>query len=306
MPFVAGGRAVIALVLAVALGAFLVGSAALKAAAPGRSRAAMATFGIHDPRAQVAATVAVVAVEAALGIAVIAGIAAAAFAAAALMLAFAGALAVVLARGGRGRPCACLGPGSRVSPRAIARNLMFAAAFAVLPFLPATAPSRDAWVAAGLVTALAACIVLAVMVLALAREVAELRLAIGPQFALEIDGEGPPLGAPCALAGHIPMPQCAEFAVAVFTSEGCHMCRALAPAVAELARDPLLAVERFDEHEHGDVWREHGVPGSPYAVVLDRGGRVLAKGTFNSFGQLQGMLAAAERRREEGAVARGR
>jgi hypothetical protein len=144
------------------------------------------------------------------------------------------------------------------------------------------------------------------MVLALAREVAELRLAIGPQFALELDDEGPPLGAPCALAGEIAMPQGAEFALAVFTSEGCHMCRALAPAIAELGRDPLLAVGRFDEHAHAGLWHEHAIPGSPYAVVLDRGGRALAKGTFNSFGQVQGMLAAAERRREEGAVAGGR
>jgi hypothetical protein len=265
----------------------------------------MATFGIHRPAAQGTATVAVIAVEAALGVGVIAGVDAAALAAAALMMVFAAALALVLARGGAGRPCACLGNRSRVSALAIARNLVLAAAFAALPFMPAADPSRDTWIAAGLVTALIACAALAVMVLALAREVAELRLAIGPQLALEVDDEGPPLGAPCALADHIPMAPRAELAVAVFTSEGCHMCRALDPAVAEFERDPLVAVARFDEHDSGDVWRANDIPGSPYAVVMDRGGRALAKGTFNSFGQLQGMLAAAERRREEGAVAGG-
>ena len=39
------------------------------------------------------------------------------------------------------------------------------------------------------------------------------------------------------------------------------------------------------------------MPGSPFAVALDADGTVLAKGTFNSGGQLESVLAAAERRR---------
>ena len=35
--------------------------------------------------------------------------------------------------------------------------------------------------------------------------------------------------------------------LAVFTTEGCHLCRALEPALEALARDPLVAVEIFDE-----------------------------------------------------------
>ena len=39
-----------------------------------------------------------------------------------------------------------------------------------------------------------------------------------------------------------------------------------------------------------------GIPGSPFAVALDEHGTVLAKGTFNTPGQLESVLATAERR----------
>lgn len=287
------------LVLGLALGALLVGSAALKAAAPTRSAGALATFGIHGAAAARALLWALVAVEAALGIAVAAGSRAAAWAAAALMVVFAVALGAALAGGREGRPCACLGPRSRVSPLGLARTLALAGGFVAVALAPRAEPSREEWFALGLVAALAAVLLLAVMVLALAREVADLRLAMGPQMALELDDEGPPIGAATDLAELVDPGPRAVLAVAVFSSEGCHMCRALAPAVDELARDPLVAVRSFDEHHDAAVWRAHEIPGSPYAVVVSVDGMVLAKGTFNSFAQLQGMLATAERRGEE-------
>lgn len=281
------------------LGAFLIAGAALKASAPRRTAAAMATFGIRGRLLPGLVAWGAVVVEAALGIGVIAGSDAAAWAAAALMLLLGAALALALARGRGGRPCACLGPRSRVSAAGAVRNAVLAAAFAAVVFLPAAEPSRDAWLIGGLIACGAAVAALAVMVLALAREVAELRLSLGPQMALEIEDEGPDIGAPAPglLAAVDPHPE-AVLAAAVFTSEGCHICRALEPAVDELARDPLVAVGRFDEHRHAEVWRAHDIPGSPFAVILGLDGAVLAKGTFNSFAQLQGMLAVAERRRE--------
>jgi hypothetical protein len=56
-------------------------------------------------------------------------------------------------------------------------------------------------------------------------------------------------------------------------------------------------VATFDEHTDGDIWRALDVPGSPYALALDRDGTVLAKGTFNNLAQLESVLATAERRR---------
>jgi len=59
-------------------------------------------------------------------------------------------------------------------------------------------------------------------------------------------------------------------------------------------------VEVFDEHEDAAVWATLGVPGSPYAVALDLGGVVLAKGAFNNLAQLESVLATAARRESAG------
>jgi hypothetical protein len=80
-------------------------------------------------------------------------------------------------------------------------------------------------------------------------------------------------------------------------SDGCHVCRGLAPALESLRGEPDLTVERFDEAEDADVWSELGIPGSPYAVALDATGTVLAKGTFNNLAQLESVLATAGSRR---------
>ena len=58
-----------------------------------------------------------------------------------------------------------------------------------------------------------------------------------------------------------------------------------------------MVLRRFDEVEDADVWALADVPGSPFAVAVGADGTVLAKGTFNSGGQLESVLAAAERRR---------
>src|SRR5437016_295290 len=95
----------------------------------------------------------------------------------------------------------------------------------------------------------------------------------------------------------------AYLAGALFTSDGCPVCRTLEPAVDYFARDPLVALRTFDEHRDAAAWRALDVPGSPYAVALGLDGTVLAKGTFNSLGQLESVLATAERREREAADA---
>jgi hypothetical protein len=240
-----------------------------------------------------------VAFELALGAGVMAGLDSAAFAVAALMLMFVNLIERALHDGKAGQPCGCLGARSRVTRAATARAFGLAAAFALLPLVPDTDPSAETWLAIGLGIALAAIAVLAVLLFALAREVGELRLALPPQLPLEIEGEGPARGARAAVIERfVPQPS-ARFALAVFSSDGCPMCRALEPAVAALQRDPLLAVEVFDEREDADVWRAHAIPGSPYAVVLALDGTVLAQGTFNSARQLEALVATGEARERE-------
>ncbi|HMJ04271.1 MAG TPA: MauE/DoxX family redox-associated membrane protein [Conexibacter sp.] len=287
----------------VLLGLVLLASAGAKLAAPVSTRAALATFGLATPRARGLAWGAAIVVEGGLGVGVALGSDLAAWAAAALMLAFAGLLARALRRGRVGQPCGCLGPRSRVTPAALARTLTLALAFALLPLVPDTDPTAEGWLAVGLATALAAIAALTVLVLALAREVGELRLALPPQLPLEIPGEGPPLGerAPAAIERFATRPRApqARYALAVFSSEGCPMCRALEPAVEALQRDPLLSVEVFDEQADADVWRALAIPGSPYALVLTLDGTALAQGTFNSARQLEALVAAGEARERE-------
>jgi methylamine utilization protein MauE len=285
------------------LGTTLLASALAKLAAPRRTRAALGTFGVRGERTRAALWVAVVLAEAGLGIVVALGSDVAAWAAAVLLLAFAAVLGAALRAGRAGRPCGCLGPRSRVGRAAVIRDIALAAAFALVPLVPHTDPSTDAWLAIGLVVALAAIAGLSILVFALAREVGQLRLALGPQLALEVEGEGPELGSRVALIDRFDPSATTRFALAVFSSAGCPMCQALAPAVQALARDPLLAVETFDEHADHDVWQALGIPGSPYALVLALDGTVLAQGTFNTIRQLESLVATAETRERERAVA---
>jgi hypothetical protein len=119
----------------IALAAVLAWSAASKLADARRSTAAMATFGFSTPASRrIAWTVAVVA-ETALAIGIAAGSDRAAYLAAALMLLFALTLGSALMRGRAGAPCACFGGGSTVGVGAVVRDLLLAAAFAVLPSL---------------------------------------------------------------------------------------------------------------------------------------------------------------------------
>ncbi|MBA2428164.1 MAG: hypothetical protein H0X56_05405 [Solirubrobacterales bacterium] len=284
----------------ITLAAVLAAAAALKVADPRASQAALSTFGIGTPPVRRAAFVAIVAWELALAAGVAAGLDVAAFAAAGTLTAFAAVLLLALRRGRSGAPCACFGSRSRVSAAAVARNLGLAAAFAALPFVPDARLSATHWLALGLGVALLGVLGLTVAVLALAREIGVLRLAIGPQSALEIPEEGPELGSRTdVLAELADASEDAEVWLAVFTSEGCRVCQALEPAVAHLARDPLVSVRTFDERRDPGAWRRLDVPGSPFAVALDRDGTVLAKGTFNTLPQLEGVVATAERRLRE-------
>jgi hypothetical protein len=284
------------------LAALLLAAAGLKLAAPRTSAAALATFGIRAPALQRVAWGAVVVAEVALAVTVAIGLDLAAYAAAALMALFAVAQGLALARGRRGAPCACFGARSTVSPGAVVRDLVLAAAFAALPSLPDGHASTQAWLGLGLAACALAIVGLAVAVLALAREVGVLRMALGPQQALEIPDEGPPLGetAPALLQAAQPTAR-TRLALAVFSSEGCRMCQAVAPAVAMLAREDDLAVVVLDEVADSDAWRAHAIPGSPFAVALDPvDATVLAKGTFNGLGQLESVLATAQHRAAEG------
>jgi hypothetical protein len=287
------------------LGGVLAGASIAKLASPASSRAALATFGIDGRRAQAVGWALLIGAELGLAAGVIAGSATAAYLAAGLMATFAATMVGAILRGRAGAPCACFGARSTVGWGSVARNAVLAVAFAVLPSLPERDLSTDEWLGIGLAVALLACAGLAVAVLALAREVGMLRLRLGPGSALELPEEGPPVFEAIGLIDRFRLDPETGLALAVFVSEGCHVCRSLEPSLRVLERDPLVAVASFEEGTDAETWRELEIPGAPYAIALDRGGTVLAKGTFNNLAQLESVLATAERRREERRIVSG-
>jgi hypothetical protein len=276
-------------------------SAALKARSFGATSEALATYAVPAGRARRLAAACLIAVELAAAIALASGAAWASGAVASLFAAFAAGGAVALAAGRGGRPCACFGGSSRLSWASPALALAPAAAAVVLAagVLPRAGSAYESWLTLGLSVAIAGAGALAVAVLALAREIAVLRLGISDRGALEMAQEGPSLGSVQAWAARRPPGRRAVLRLAVFTSEACPLCRRASPALAHVTADPLLAVEVFDEAEHEDVWREAGVPGSPYAIALTLDGAVLAKGAFNGLLQLESIIGTARFRERE-------
>jgi Methylamine utilisation protein MauE len=280
-------------------------STCLKARRPARSAAALATYGISGTWPQRVSLGALLAAELSLAAMLALGAHWAAAAAAALFLLFAAATTAALARGRSGRPCACFGSDSRLgwsSPARAAAAGALAGALA-LGWLPQAPSSYDRWLTVALTLSLAAVAGMGVGLLALAREVGVLRLGMAGRGALEIPHEGPAVGSTQAWAGAIGAQPRALLRLAVFTSDGCPLCRQLAPAVAHVAADPMLAVRSFDEVKDPAAWSQARVPGSPYAVALSLEGVVLSKGTFNSLGQLESILGTARARQQELPVA---
>jgi hypothetical protein len=281
--------------LRLSLAALLLAAAVAKLRAGGRARDALRSYGVDAQWARAGLWAGTIAAEAGLAAAVAAGVPGAALGAAGLLGLFAVAVLTAVARGRAGSPCGCFGARSRIGWPAASRAALLAAVFASLPFLPDAHPSTDAWLGFGLAVSLAAVAGLAVAVLALARELGELRVAIAPQAALSLDHEGPEVGSRLDLIERFDRDYGSHRLVAVFTSPGCALCHALEPSLRLVASDPEVELEVFDEEADAETWRALAVPGSPYAVVLSADGDVLSKGTFNSLFQLESLLAVATR-----------
>ena len=144
-----------------------------------------------------------------------------------------------------------------------------------------------------------ACAALAIAVLGLTREVAGLRLRLGSETFLEVGSEGPEVGGRTALVDRFSFAPGEEFAVAIFTAVGCHVCRVLEPSIELLRTDPTLAVALFEEGADSTVFEALAIPGVPYAIALDPDGTVLAKGAVSNLAHLEGIIAAASQRRTE-------
>jgi hypothetical protein len=230
---------------------------------------------------------AVIAAEAVLGVLLLTGAATTPVALATLGLSavFAAALLLARSRGYRRLACRCFG-GSRAHDTVLLS--LRAAAIGVLAALVAIgtpAIDRDGALT-GAVVVLGVCVgLLALLVLALYRQVGVLSQRLGPGLALEIAEEGPALNSPPPplenLAG-----RGAE--LVAFVSANCRLCHELLPAFDALEGDQLT-VRAIEEAHSPEVFESWNVPGTPFvALVID--GTVRAKGLVNTLEQIDGLI----------------
>ena len=146
-------------------------------------------------------------------------------------------------------------------------------------------------------------LVVCVVVVALARQVGTLHLRLGPRGALEIDDEGPALGAvlpyrPARAAdgGTVTLGGPGPRRLVLFSSPTCSVCREVGPAVPAAARAGGLEPQVVHDPE---AERTFDVPGTPFLLVLDELGTVRAKGTVNNLEQIEGLVDSAVRRAAE-------
>ena len=258
------------LVGSLALGVVFVAAASAKLADRPGTVVSLATYGLAGRAAHWGWAV-LVAVEAALGAALLLGSRPAAAAAAVVLAGFAGAQLIALASGRAGAPCGCLGARGRLGGWSLARTAGLAG---LAGAIVVAAPEAGAWppsVAAAIVGVLAG-----------------LRVR-PPAGALDVDGEGPAIGERTPLADLVE----GGLRLVVFTSEGCHLCRRLAPALERVREERAVTLHVLDEERDAPAWLAARVPGSPYAVLVDAAGVVLAKGTVNTQRQLRSLLPPA-------------
>ncbi|MDX6593068.1 MAG: hypothetical protein QOJ13_2264 [Gaiellales bacterium] len=280
--------------LAIALGAMFLFAAAGKLARNARFREALAGYRLARPIVLVAWLVPLA--ELAVGAGLVAGIDAAGWAALGLLAAFSVALGLELATGSAPPGCGCLVPGGgRPGPLSLVRNAALAAV-AVVVGMGLNVPLGEGFWLASFVVLWLAVAGLALLVLALYRQVGVLHMRLAPTGAFEHDAEGIPLGdaAPVGTAG----------ALVVFTSVSCPICAQIVHGLGALQSDHAVPVvhARDDDPLGSELHREFGVPGTPYAVYVDNDGLVRAKGAVNTLEQLEGLVLTGRNREREGVL----
>ena len=152
-------------------------------------------------------------------------------------------------------------------------------------------PARDDLLVAAVAILTLAVVALAVLVLALYRQVGVLALRIAPRHALELEDEGPELGADApdldALARE-------REELVAFLGAGCRVCHELEPSLRALRREGM-AVHLVYDVEDEEAIQRWDVPGTPFVVAVTDG-RVVAKGTVNTLEEIEGLLALGRAR----------
>ena len=164
------------------------------------------------------------------------------------------------------------------------------------------------WWAAAFVVQWILLAVLAVVVVALARQIGVLHLRLAPLGALEVDDEGPPIGhAPLARTAKAPdgtpilVGGPGPMRLVAFTSPTCPVCEQVVPSIPVAAMAAHLVPQVVSDP---NLEAAYDVPGVPFLVVLDAAGIVRSKGTVNSLEQIEGLIDTALRRIDDASEAR--
>lgn len=159
------------------------------------------------------------------------------------------------------------------------------------------------WWAAAFAAQWVLVLTLAVVVVALARQIGTLHLRLGPRGALEVDTEGPALGeAPPPLPGidaagaRVLVGGPGPARLILFSSPTCPICEEVAPGIGAAASAARMVPIVLNDRE---LERVYDVPGTPFVLVMDELGIVRAKGTVNNLEQVEGLVDTALRRIEE-------
>ena len=156
------------------------------------------------------------------------------------------------------------------------------------------------WWAAAFVVQWVLLAVLAVVVVALARQIGVLHLRLDPLGALEVDDEGPGLGEAPPPRNARARAGSAVFVGGVggqrllaFVSPTCPVCERVLPSLPAAADAFGLELQVVSDPE---LERAYNVPGVPFVVVFDEFGIVRSKGTVNTLEQVEGLVDTARRR----------
>jgi methylamine dehydrogenase accessory protein MauD len=177
------------------------------------------------------------------------------------------------------------------------------------------------WWAASYLVLWALVVVLAVVVVSLARQLGALSGSTA-RVSAHVDDDGPPLGrapqaeeltdvygAPLTIGGP------GRKQLLLFVSPGCGACEQVIPALPAIARNGQLTPVLVTDVDSTEAELAFGrapaearlvsapgllarlnVPGTPYSVVIDRLGVVRAKGTLTSLEQLEALIETAATR----------
>ncbi len=159
------------------------------------------------------------------------------------------------------------------------------------------------WWAAAFVVQWVLLAVLAVVVVALARQIGVLHLRLAPLGALEIDDEGPRLGEAQPIRSArgsdgtmLSVGGAGPRRLLAFVSPTCPICEQVLPSLPPAAAATRMTLQVVSDPE---LEAAYDVPGVPFLVILDESGVVRSKGTVNSLEQVEGLIDTARGRMDE-------